>query len=510
MSRDKPLLSALFLPARPACLPMSAIPRLADKVFEKFAVLAGAPRELWLVFAIKLLAYAAYALMNSTLKLWLSSDFGLDDKQALHWVLGWSLSMTVFTLLVGSLTDAIGLRRTFFLGVSACILARAVMVFATTKSVALIGGLLPLAIGEALTTPVLVAAVRRYSNTKQRSISFSLAYALMNVGSILAAFLFDWVRQGYGEYGHMNFFGVQISTYRTLFLVSLFIECSLLPLIYLLRQGAEATDEGLKIVKETPRYQNERFLNAMIWTIRDSAVETVRLLKGLVQQSGFYRLLGFLMFIAFLKLIFMQMYYVFPTFGVRELGEGAPVGKLWAINGILIITLVPFVGAFTQKVSAYRMVVIGGILSAASVFIMALPTNLFEGLANGPFGNFVAHTYLGLKGSVHPYYVMIALFVVVLSFGEAFYSPRVYEYAAAIAPKGQEASYGALSYVPFLLAKVLIGAFSGILLEKYCPETGERHSGMLWLAVALTASIAPVGLIALRRYIRVHEAGRND
>jgi hypothetical protein len=105
---------------------------------------------------------------------------------------------------------------------------------------------------------------------------------------------------------------------------------------------------------------------------------------------------------------------------------------------------------------------------------------------------------------------MIALFQVVLSFGEAFYSPRVYEYAAAIAPKGQEASYSALSYVPFLLAKVLVGTFSGFLLTNYCPETGPRHSATLWLFVALTASIAPIGLLAVRRYIRVHEAGREE
>jgi hypothetical protein len=111
---------------------------------------------------------------------------------------------------------------------------------------------------------------------------------------------------------------------------------------------------------------------------------------------------------------------------------------------------------------------------------------------------------------VNPYYVMIAVFVVLLSVGEAFYSPRVYEYAAAIAPKGQEASYGALSYVPFLLAKLLIGTFSGMLLVRYCPEHGARHPGTLWLILALTATIAPVGLIALRGYIRVHEAGRED
>ena len=105
---------------------------------------------------------------------------------------------------------------------------------------------------------------------------------------------------------------------------------------------------------------------------------------------------------------------------------------------------------------------------------------------------------------------MIALFVVLFSVGEAFYSPRVYEYAAAIAPKGLEASYSALSYVPFLLAKLLVGTFSGMLLAKYCPEHGVRHSGTMWLFVALTATVAPVGLIALRGYIRVHEAGREE
>jgi dipeptide/tripeptide permease len=105
---------------------------------------------------------------------------------------------------------------------------------------------------------------------------------------------------------------------------------------------------------------------------------------------------------------------------------------------------------------------------------------------------------------------MIALFVVLFSVGEALYSPRVYEYAAAIAPKGLEGSYSALSYVPFLLAKLLVGTFAGPLLTRYCPEHGVRHSGTMWLIVALTATVAPVGLIALRGFIRVREAGRQE
>jgi MFS family permease len=248
----------------------------------------------------------------------------------------------------------------------------------------------------------------------------------------------------------------------------------------------------------------------MCLTVRDSLRETVRLFTALLHQAGFYRFLVFLVLIAFLKLIFMQMNYVYPKFGIRELGDGAPIGRLWAINSILIICLVPFVGALTQRFSAYKMVTLGAIISAASVFIMALPTVWFEPLAAGFVGRWLGHGYLGLHGDVHPYYVMIALFVALLSVGEAFYSPRVYEYAAAIAPKGQEASYSALSYVPFLIGKLLVGTFSGMLLAKYCPENGVRHSGILWLAVALTATVAPVGLIVFRKYARVHEAGRED
>ena len=242
----------------------------------------------------------------------------------------------------------------------------------------------------------------------------------------------------------------------------------------------------------------------------EACKETIRLFGKLLQQAGFYRLLAFLMLIAFVKLILMWMYYGYYTFGIRELGPGAPVGRLFAINSIVVIFLVPAVGALTQRFSAYRMVILGGLISSASVFIMAMPTAWFAAPASGWAGNLVGHWYLGLAGSVHPYYVMIALFVIVFSFGEAFYSPRVYEYAAAIAPKGQEASYGALSYVPFLLAKLLIGTFSGTLLARYCPESGPRHSQTMWLILALTSLIAPVGLLALRRFIRVHEAGRDE
>ena len=155
------------------------------------------------------------------------------------------------------------------------------------------------------------------------------------------------------------------------------------------------------------------------------------------------------------------------------------------------------------------MVIFGGAICAAGVFIMALPTEWFLPAVNTGIGQWLGHAYLGVRGNIHPYYIMATLYLIVFSIGEAFYSPRVYEYAAAIAPPGQEASYASLAYLPFLVGKLLVGT-GGWLLAAFCPEHGPHHSGTMWLIFALAASIAPIGLIVLRPYIRVPEAGREQ
>ena len=468
----------------------------------KFGVLKGAQRELWLTFLIKFLIYTAYSVTNKTMVLWLSRDLGFSDQAAgalVGWV--WAPAMTVFTLLAGSLTDAIGLRRTFFLGVAICTFARSVMVVTTIPSLALICGVLPLAVGEALGTPVLLAATRVYSTTQQRSIAFSIIYMVMNVAYVAAGLIFDYIRN---LDLRLSFFGFQPTTHEQLFLVSLMIEVLIFPAIYFLRRGEQEKARERRVAATT-----SGFGRRIAATVRQSATATIQLFGRLVRQSAFARILAFFLLIGFLKAIFLQTDYVFPKFGDRVLGLHAPVGKLANIDAILIIVLVPTIGALTQRFAAYRMVVIGGAICAAGVFIMALPPVWFVPLAEGPFGQWLGHSYLGLTGSINPYYVMAALYYAIFAVGEAFYSPRVYEYAAAIAPAGQEASYGALAYLPFLFGKLLVGT-AGWILAAFCPAEGPRRPAMMWLIFALAATVAPVGLLVFRRYIRVPEAGRPD
>jgi len=471
----------------------------------KFTVLRGAQRELWLTFLIKFLIYTAYSITTKTLFLWLSKDLGYTDQAAtalIGWI--WAPAMTIFTLLAGSLTDAIGLRRTFFLGVAICTVARSVMVFTMVPWLALLCGLLPLAVGEALGTPVLLAATRVYSTTAQRSIAFSIIYAIMNVGYWVAGWTFDLVRR---HDFHPSFFGFEPTPRQQLFFVSLLLEIVLFPTIYFLRRNAERDKRDNAVAQAEAT--GSSFWTGISQTVEKSARETAMLFRRLVGQPGFYRLLLFFLFIGFLKAIFLLMDYLFPAFGDREMGLNAPVGKLTGINSIIIIVLAPVVGALTQRIASYRMVIIGSIICAAGVFIMALPADWFVPAANSVVGTALGHGYLRLAGAVHPYYIMSAIYLTVFSVGEAFYSPRVYEYAASIAPPGQEASYASLAYLPFLVGKLLIGT-SGWLLATFCPEHGECHAGTLWLIFALAASVAPVGLLVFRRYIQVPEAGRQD
>src|SRR5262245_3830230 len=239
--------------------------------------------------------------------LWLSKDLGFSDQASgalVGWV--WAPAMTVFTLLAGSITDAIGLRRTFFLGVAICTVARSVMVVTTIPWLALACGVLPLAIGEALGTPVLLAATRRYSTVAQRSMSFSIIYMIMNVGYIAAGWIFVYARQ---LNFHFAFFGFQPSIYQQLFIVSLVFEIVLFPVIYFLRRGAEG-----QVIDQMSRSRDAAvsFLAGIWETVRKSAIDSAHLFRRLIGQSGFYRLLLFFVFIGFLKAIFLQMDYVFP------------------------------------------------------------------------------------------------------------------------------------------------------------------------------------------------------
>jgi MFS family permease len=482
---------------------------------QKFAVMRHAPRELWIIYGAYILENLAYKVGSATvLTLWLSSDLGFGDQSAGAMVATWSAVMTLITVFIGPLTDALGVRRTFLLGFGVCLVSRTVMALTVERWVVLPAGLYLQAVGIALMIPVMAAAMKKYSNTAQRSVAFSLYYALMNLGYAMGDWIFDRVRNaqhGLGEHGHwtLPLLGTDLSTYRVLILFGvIFTIPGMLLTWFCLRDGVEMTETGVTI---TPRQKivAANPLAALVATVRDTAAKTGKIFASLWREKSFYQFLAFMTLVVGVRMIFYHLFFTFPKFGLRELGDGAPIAHISSmVNSILIVVLVPITGVLTQKIAAYRMVTVGSFISALSVFFLAVPTEWFRPLADGWLGNLIVHQWLGVSGAVNPLYISIFLFVTLLSVGEALWSPRLYEYAAAIAPKGQEASYMALSMLPYFLAKFFVGGSSGWLLANFCPAEGPRNPQMMWLIIGMMALVTPLGAILFRKYIQVHEAGR--
>lgn len=472
---------------------------------QKFLCLRSAPRELWIIFLAYILENTAYKLSSSSsLPLWLAHEMGMSDATKGLTIGLWSALLTFFTVLVGSFTDAVGIRRTFLLGFAICAFARIAMLFPTPQFVALGLGLLPLAVGLALMSPVMTAAMKRYSNAAQRSVAFSLYYALMNLGFAIGDRMFDFFRKDMGEYGIWiaPYINARFSTYEVMILWSVILTIPGLLLTWLfLREGVEMTEDGVTI---TPHHQREH-------AGQNPLISATKIFKGLWGQQAFHRFMLFMALVVGVRMIFYHLTYTLPDVAIRELGKGAPFAQICTmLNSLMILVLVPFCGVLTQHISAYRMVTVGSLVSALSVFILALPMAWFQPMADSWFGDLIVHQWLKVDGPINPLYLSIFCFTVVLSVGEAVWSPRLYEYAAAIAPKGQEASYMSLSVLPYFFAKFGAGSLSGWLLIKFCPADGPRNTAGLWLFVGAMALITPLGTFLFRKHIQQEEEGRED
>ena len=105
---------------------------------EKFLCLRSAPRELWIVLLAYILENVAYKLSSGqVLPLWLAQELHMSDHTKGLTIGIWSALLTFFTVLVGSFTDAVGIRKTFLLGFGICAVARAFMLVSTPPFVPL-------------------------------------------------------------------------------------------------------------------------------------------------------------------------------------------------------------------------------------------------------------------------------------------------------------------------------------------------------------------------------------
>ena len=471
--------------------------------------LKGSPRELYLVFFTKVTEYSAYGGINLAFILYLSKDMGLSDVSAGTYMGTWSIFLTFLVIVVGPTCDAIGIKKTLLVGCYMLLFSRLLMPFVPNVILSTMVGFIPMAIGIAITGPVLSVSIKRFTTKETAALGFGLFYTLMNVGFAIGASIFDFVRHTFGE--HASFAipltGLSISSYQLIIFIGFFITIPDLIAISFMRGGVEMTENGVVITPEKKIGEGQSFFPALFSTIKKTGVDTFTKMKQVFLEKPFWIFIFMLFITVFVRLTFQHFHYTFPKYGIRIFGDGAKVGSIYGVlNPMMIVFLVPLVAALTKKIGSYKMMLIGTFISAFSVFIAVIPHQFFAPLSDTWVGELIFVRWLDVPVENRtPLFFSLIVFIIIFTIGEALWSPRLMQFTAEIAPKGKEASYLSLAVLPFFFAKFFVGPLSGWLVKTYTPdglpagvENYPDHF-MVWVWVGSIAVISPIGLVVFRK-----------
>jgi MFS family permease len=383
--------------------------------------------------------------------------------------------------------DSMGIKKALLVGLVIALVGRLAITFTVSPWV-VYPGLFILSVGFAYMIPLLAAAVKLFSTRKAQKYAFSWYYVIMNVGSLVAGLSLDALRSTFTESLAFSVLGLDLSVrpIQMIFLVAVvativsfvlvfFFVRSRIPELEAEREAeaaaaaAEQAEPGALAQKEPTTPEEPEHKSS--WQV----------MKEVTSEKTFWIFITFIFLLVLVKMIFQYNHSLYPVYMDRiDLGEWT--GRLYSINPLIIIFLVPVMTAVTSRMSGYKVIVVGSFVSAASVFLLGL-------------GEAIA---------------FVVAFQVVLSLGEALYSPRLYDYTASIAPPGKEASYMAYSKAPMFFAKVAAGPASGLLLLNLCPESGPRNTELMWIIVGATTMVSPIALLLGKRWLDVEGRKRRE
>jgi len=200
-------------------------------------------------------------------------------------------------------------------------------------------------------------------------------------------------------------------------------------------------------------------------------------LGEVTSQKSFWKFVFMIVLLMGVRIVYRHLDATFPKYMIREFGKDVMYGSIIAINPFLIVILIPIFAPLSYQFSAYSQITFGALITSLSPFFLTIDTQMWSAI----------------------------MFVVILSIGEALWSPRLYEYTIFITEEGREGIYMALASSPMFIATLITGATSGIFLESFCPEKGPKQSWKMWSIIGLITLTSPVLLFFLKNKIEVTE-----
>jgi MFS family permease len=415
-----------------------AAPKTAGEMivayFRDFGVLKETRLEYWGIQLVNFLDCTFYFALLTIATVFLSEDLGLNDRSAGYATALFTSATSLMLFVSGLYTDWLGIRKSLTISMIAMLVLRlGVLVVGLTPSLphrGLLASVLLFLMAPfmAAIQTVFQSACQRFTTKRSRSAGFNLWYLFMNIGAAAAGFSIDIVRK------LLHLPNVHIFTMG----VVLAFLCLVVGAT-MIRQEEQLVgpDEPPEVRKDEAKVERKPPLQAI---------------REVIREPTLWRLLVLIALILGVRAVYAYLYLLMPKYWLRTIGPDAAIGTLNAINPIgIVLGLILFI-PLANKFNVFSMLIYGAMISAFSLFPLALPW----------------HWYSADIAWAH--YLMALVCMVIVTIGEVAWSPKLYEYTAAIAPKGQEGIYLGLSLITWFLAKTLVSAFSGHMLEYWSPE----------------------------------------
>ncbi|NLI48153.1 MAG: peptide MFS transporter [Acidobacteria bacterium] len=456
------------------------------EIVEPFVNLVQAPMALWAANLSYCLEGLAYFGTLALLAIYYNDFLGFDDHAA-DWMVGvLTGGITLGMLFLGSIPDRWGVRRALVAAMAFVLVGRALLAAGPTflpwfggatspLFLVSLAGILCVVVGWGMYQPAIFSAVKHFTDEKTAAMGFAMLYAVNNLGGFLPGLLSPRVRAatnaffeahaptaGPGPRGeiHYGILGVYW-VYVALTVVGLLVVALLL--------NRRAVERARRILAGDSA--------AGAPPAAEGTGRPRRTLGEYLRQHPLRdgKFTFFVFVLIPVQTLFAHNWLTLPQYVDRCFGQGVRDNMEFFVNfsPLLIFVLTPLVAALTTKVPVYRMMMLGTLVMAAPTFLLSLGTNVY----------------------------LLVAYIVIMSVGEAMWSPRFLQFITQIAPAGRTGEYVGVGQFPWFLTKILTSLYAGFFLARFVPIDGLRHPQTLWLVYGGVAMITPVALFLARRRV---------
>jgi POT family proton-dependent oligopeptide transporter len=299
------------------------------------------------------------------------------------------------------------------------------------------------ATGAALFKPIISATIARTTHEGNSSLGFGIFYTIINIGGLVGPLLASELRE---------------ISWNYIFLMS---SCSILINLFIV----------LIFFHEPDRQTNSEPLLKSLVTVFKNIFTVLQDLKFVV----------FLAIITGAWTVYWQYFYSLPVFMEQWINTSPLFNALHSISPVLADKIGTSEGIIlTEKViamDAMFIVMFQVIVSSLVMKMRPLQSMTFGILINA----------IGLALSVltrNPFFTLVS--ILIFSFGEMAFSPKILEYIGRIAPREKAALYMGTQFLPMALGNFFGGFIAGgvynhladkyVMIRKMLPQLADSQS----------------------------------